>query len=177
MIPGFDLDDLCGLYSKRPKQILLEEVPSPPPRRAVHFSNRVRVFPVPSRIDLSKKERNALWHPEPKNQNGVLGKMMCGVTSDRVDGGEINLLASQSHGSDAEPSPISVVLQEQRQQQEEGLHNPESIAKRYHQCSAYSGVRAQLRALEDEVEIRDYATTFHRRGRQKQIYEFVHAAR
>jgi hypothetical protein len=50
-------------------------------------------------------------------------------------------------------------LEEQESQREEGCTDPDVIAKMYRQCSAYSVVRAQMRAEEDQYHAFDYLST------------------
>jgi hypothetical protein len=52
--------------------------------------------------------------------------------------------------------PVAAVLSEQENQREEGLNDPQMIAKMYQQCSSHSLVQAQLRARHDAQDIREY---------------------
>ena len=57
-----------------------------PPRKEptkIRFSNRVRVLEIPSHETLTKRERNALWYPDPNDDGGNrksrLRLVMCGM--------------------------------------------------------------------------------------------------
>ena len=49
----------------------------------IRFSNRVRVLEIPSHETLTKRERNALWYPDPNddgsNRKSRLRLVMCGM--------------------------------------------------------------------------------------------------
>jgi hypothetical protein len=109
---------------------------------------------IPNLRDLPKKEKDALWYPEPVKQNkhSLLRCLLCDYKPDKRDGGTLDLDNKNGVGM----LPVSAVLTEQENQREEGSNDPDTIAKMYRQCSAHSAMRAQMRALQDEMESRDY---------------------
>jgi hypothetical protein len=126
-----------------------------PPKPSVVFHNQMEVWEIPSAKELSKKEKEALWYADP---------------SDRAGRNPLNLLICRSHAegeySEEEEEvvddmrdsslPVSAVLSEQQSQREEGWYDPEVIAKMYHRCSSKSQRTAQMKAIKDETEIREY---------------------
>jgi hypothetical protein len=159
MIPFFDFDKLCILLALEGQENLaLEERKS-----RVSFSKQTDVVLIPSAKYLTKKEKNDLWYPEPVKKSDMHHKahlLMCAITSrkENDDGG-------QAEAKDAEeeknklPLSVCAVLEEQKSQREEGCTDPDVIAKMYRQCSAYSAVRAQMRAEEDQYDAFDYLST------------------
>ena len=52
--------------------------------------------------------------------------------------------------------PVLAVLNDQQSQREESYCDPATISKIYRQCSSHSSNVAQMKALQDELEIREY---------------------
>ncbi len=133
--------------------------------RTVSFSELVRVDHIPSKNELSKKQRKALWYPEPTKSRGLLKQVMCGsapVHSD--DGDEVRAMEDRSGRS----LPVSAVLAEQESQREGcAPPDPKQIAKVYHRCSSYSTIRAQMRALEVHHDATEYLRQPSKHGRQR----------
>ena len=131
-----------------------------PPKLSVVFHHQMEVWEIPSAKELSKKEKEALWYADP---------------SDRAERNPLHLLLCRSHshaeGENSEEEeelvdemrepthPVSAVLLEQQNQREEGLYDPEAIAIMYHRCSSYSQMTAQMTAIQDETEIREYISS------------------
>ena len=137
--------------------------------RTVSFCEQVRVNEIPNKKSLSRRERNALWYPEPTNGgvNNLIQQIMCGSGRERNgDGEEIEF----GHDIDARSFPISAVLMEQETRRDSGQRvDPAEIAKIYHRCSSHSALRAQMRAVEFELDAVEYLCQPSRHGKQKII--------
>lgn len=138
--------------------------------RTVSFSNQVRVSEIPNKESLSKRQKQVLWHTEPHRRGyghfKHLQRILCGSSPEHnFDGDGINP-ELQERGPNS-ILPVSAVLSEQENQRHEGYAaNPAAIAKIYRQCSAYSSVRAQMRALEFELDAQEYLSEPSRHGRK-----------
>ena len=140
--------------------------------KSVVFSKRVKVLEIPSARHLTRKEKQALWHSEPcedNSSNGVkvskMRQLLCvvpGMVDQRDDDAN-----EQEEDEDVDDQgfynpeerkqlPVTAVLMEQRSQRESGIKDENFIAKIYRQCSAHSTMKAQIRAMQDEQEARDY---------------------
>eukprot|EP00539_Tryblionella_compressa_P005816 CAMPEP_0178754220 /NCGR_PEP_ID=MMETSP0744-20121128/12043_1 /TAXON_ID=913974 /ORGANISM="Nitzschia punctata, Strain CCMP561" /LENGTH=163 /DNA_ID=CAMNT_0020408117 /DNA_START=61 /DNA_END=553 /DNA_ORIENTATION=- len=125
-------------------------------KKKVAFYERVKVIEIPSARILTRKEKKALWHPEPpewKKGGSRIRQLMCAIDFDddsdegRDDDEEVDELGNKKR------YPVSAVLDEQRNQRELGKEvDDEFIAKMYQRCSAHSLRRAQLRAVQDELD-------------------------
>lgn len=138
----------------------------------VQFSERVIVVEIPSARDLSRKERKALWYPEPADPKVIRIRSLLCV----VDGSE-DWEESRQDEDDYEESrdrqrlPVAAVLMEQRSQRELGMNDSEFIAKIYRQCSRHSILKARLRAQQDELEAIEYLSrSFTSRRRKGMLF-------
>jgi len=138
--------------------------------RTVSFSERVQVSEIPSVETLSKRQKNALWHKDPFKARSFarMQQVLCGMSSEyNDDGEEIGIGVNQKNHL---PFPVSAVLFEQESQRDCGQRvDPSEIAKIYQRCSAHSAVRAQMRALECELDAQDYMYEPAKHGRYKVI--------
>jgi hypothetical protein len=155
-LPFFDtmLDAISGrgavddIYTKR----------ALPPKPSVAFHHQMEVWEIPSAKELSKKEKGALWYADPSDRAGrnPLHLLLCRSHAEGENSEEEEELVDEMR----EPSlPVSAVLSEQQNQREEGWFDPEVIAKMYHRCSSYSQMIAQMKAIQDETEIREYISS------------------
>jgi hypothetical protein len=138
--------------------------------KCVEFSEWVKVVEIPSARELSRKERKALWYPDPAGQKMVkIRKLLCviedfgGREEERQDGDEYEETAERQR------LPIAAVLMEQKSQRELGMNDAEFIAKIYRQCSQQSIVKAQQRAQQDELEAIEYISHKFKSRRRKGI--------
>ena len=135
--------------------------------RTVSFSEEVQVENIPSKKSLSKRQRKALWYPEPTKSHGLLQQVICGSIASICDDGDEVRVAEERSGRSL---PISAVLAEQESQREGcGAVDPVQIAKVYHRCSSYSTVRAQMRALEIQHETTEYLQKPSKHGKHRII--------
>jgi hypothetical protein len=130
-------------------------------RKQVTFHERVKVVEVPNARFLPPKEKKALWYPEPVEykKSNKIKQLMCAI--------DFEADCSNEEGRDEEDDidengrrrrlPVVAVLEEQRNQREMGTE-PDShfVAKIYTRCSAHSVTRARRRALQDELEAKEY---------------------
>jgi hypothetical protein len=129
-----------------------------PPKLSVVFHHQMEVWEIPSAKELSKKEKEALWYADPSDRAGrnPLHLLLCRSHAEGENSEEEEELVDEMR----EPShPVSAVLFEQQNQREEGWYDPEAIAIMYHRCSSYSQVTAQMTAMQDETEIREYISS------------------
>lgn len=167
VFPDMSFDSLVamasGTFDAPPVRTLSSSIS---PKRNVVFSRRVRVLEIPSAKTLTKKERKALWYPEPSDERkSKLRQLLCVVDDvfdddrydirDEEDFGEPGL----DHLDERRRLPVSAVLVEQSSQKQLRMQDPEFIAKIYRQCSEQSVVRAQMRAIQDEAEARRISGT------------------
>lgn len=148
-----------------PPDVTEKELPRCQDKNVV-FYERVKVLEIPSAKYLSIKEKAALWYDysEPEESNpkaSVIRKLLCVVIDDHRD--EWNEQEDEDdqgfdHPEERKNLPVSVVLMEQKSQRESGMKDNDFIAKIYRQCSAYSTMKAQIRAMQDEQEAREYAS-------------------
>jgi hypothetical protein len=136
----------------------------------VVFSKRVKVLEIPSARYLSRKEKQARWHAEPCEENSsggakgsVMRQLLCvvpGMVDHRDDSNEQEDEDVDDQGfynpEERKQLPVTAVLMEQKSQRESGIEDENFIAKIYRQCSAHSTMKAQIRAMQDEQEARDY---------------------
>lgn len=125
--------------------------------RNVVFSERVKVVEIPSARDLSRKERNSLWHPEPADpKTSKIRKLLCVIEdfSERDESREDDEGFDDSR--ERQRFPVTAVLMEQQSQRELGMLDEYFIAKVYQHCSAHSIMKAQMRALQHELEAKEY---------------------
>lgn len=163
MIRHFGLETLCWTSSCA-NSVTSNRVE---PYRTVSFSKRVRIEEIPNTDSFSQKQRKELWYPEPKRPAGrfnILQSLRC-LQRDERDDTELRILQREERKIDTK-LPIDAVLSEQEIQREYGSsYDPTAIAKVYHRCSAYSAVRAQIRALEFELVAQEYQRKPLRRNR------------
>jgi hypothetical protein len=166
LFPGVSFDSFLSVPSLRP--------------RRVSFHERVKVVEIPSANELTRKEKKALWYPEPKEWRKSSNKMkllLCAIDfeGDYYDEeGRDDL--DDLHGC-GEPSslPVMAVLQEQRSQKELGLKvDQEFLARIYAKCSAFSTMQARRRAIQYELEAKEYLAKWtksssRRLGRRKML--------
>jgi hypothetical protein len=136
-------------------------------RKHIAFHERVKVVEIPNARSLSKKEKKALWYPEPaefKKPNKIK-QLLCAI--------EFEVDSYDKEGRDEEDDfdeygrrtrlPVAAVLEEQRNQREMGREpDSEFVAKIYKRCSAHSVTRARRRALQDELEAKEYLSKWTR---------------
>lgn len=137
--------------------------------KTVSFSERVKVLEIPSARQLSRKEKQALWHEEPcedtdstgtAHKGSVMRQLLCVIADNRDDSDEQDDEDEDDqgfyHSEEKEKLPVTAVLMEQKSQRESGIEDAYFIAKVYKQCSAHSTMKAQIKAMQDEQEARDY---------------------
>lgn len=129
------------------------------------FYERVKVVEIPSANVLTRKEKKALWYPEPNEwkQTNKMKLLMCAIDFDDDYFGEEGRddLDDLDEYGDRSSLPVTAVLEEQRNQRELGLElDHEFLAKVYAKCSAYSVMKARRRALQDELEAKEYLAKF-----------------
>ena len=129
-------------------------------KRSVGFKKKAEVFEIPSSSLLTRRERSALWHPEPKRKVHVMNplKLLNCLGKDEERSADEDERGSDSALSEHEMRrlPVATVLSAQENQREEGCNDPEVIAQLYHQCSSQSQMLAQMRAIQDEIDVREY---------------------
>lgn len=119
---------------------------------------------IPNAESLTKKEKQALWYPEPieRKKPNKIKKILCAIdlTDDEYD--------QEARDDDDDDDffdengyrrrlPVCAVLEEQRSQRELGLPvNPDFLANIYRKCSAHSVLSSHRRALQVAVEAREY---------------------
>ena len=140
-----------------------EQFPSPPSsKKGVFFSERVKVVEIPSAKHLSKKDKRALWYSDPGEnvkRISVVRQLLCVIEDDRDDTNDHEDDQGFEHPEERRRLPVSAVLVEQKSQRESGIEDFDFIAKIYKQCSAHSTMKAQIRAMQDEEEAREYMST------------------
>lgn len=169
-----------SFFSSQPRRRTVEETSFPIRKRnRVVFSERVKVVEIPSARYLSKKDKKALWYSEPDGRGEQKGSKMrlllCAMEEFRDDSDDME---DDDQGFDRPEErrrlPVSAVLVEQRSQRESGIEDIEFIAKIYKQCSAHSTMKAQIRAMQDEQEVREYRVVTSRvRRKSKEIFKRV----
>jgi hypothetical protein len=135
-----------------------DTITSLPPKASVEFHHQMEVWEIPSAKELSKKEKEALWYADPTDraERNSLHLLLCRSHAEGESSEEEEELVDEMR----EPSqPVSAVLSEQQNQREEGWYDPEAIAMMYHQFSSHSQKTAQMKAIQDETEIREYIST------------------
>jgi hypothetical protein len=155
----------------------------------VAFAIDVSVWEIPNCLDLNQKEKEELWYPEPTRnvqqaRKGtsldLISRLSCRESKRRRKDSELLLSPSASFIEDLPQDdtdilenrcisnlPVMAVLNEQQSQREERFCDPAIISKIYRQCSSHSAYAAQMKALHDELEIRQYKfsdETSHKRG-------------
>jgi hypothetical protein len=143
--------------------------------RNVVFSERVKVVEIPSAKEMSKKERKALWYPEPESvdpKKSKIRKLLCVI--DNFDDRDESRQDEDDYEESGERQrlPVTAVLVEQRSQRELGVSDTDFIAKIYRQCSSYSIYKANIRALQHEQEIRDYIESYSVPDRKRSVKLF-----
>jgi hypothetical protein len=133
----------------------------------VSFADQVRVDEIPGRDSLSRRQKRALWYPNPTKESmqmNIFQQLLCGHEHNG-DADEIHTgYNDKSHYS----FPVEAVLTEQENQRGRGRRvDPEEIAKVYQRCSSYSAIRAQMRAWEVEQDALEYLSKPARHGRAK----------
>lgn len=171
MIPLFDIDSLnwvapCTSGCASPTKTRFPNL-----FRTVSFSNQVRVAEIPGKDSMTKRQKQALWYTDPPNRSPGqfkrFQKILCGVCPEQnFDGDEINPAGVRGPNV---VLPVSAVLAEQENQRIWGEQqlNDVAIAKVYRRCSAYSAVRAQMRALEYELDAQEYQNQPSKHGRHR----------
>lgn len=137
--------------------------------RTVSFSEQVQIDRIPNIKALSKRQRKALWYPEPTKSRGIFKQIICAKSSEgRGDGDEVKKIDDRSDKS----LPISAVLSEQENQREGnigGAVDDQELAKVYRKCSSYSCIRAHMRALDIQKDATEYLRQPSKHGRQRII--------
>jgi hypothetical protein len=135
-------------------------------KKNVSFYERVKVVEIPSASSLSRKERKALWYPEPNEwtKSSKVIQLLCALDfNDFTEEGQDDDDEIINELGERKRFPVSAVLDEQKNQRELGMKRDDLfIANIYKKCSANSARRAQLRALHDEVEAREYLSEWIR---------------
>ncbi len=136
---------------------------------AVSFARQVQVDEIPGRDSLSRRQKRALWYPDPMKEgmqlNLLFQQMACG--SERSDEGDE---IYPGHDRSQRSFPVSAVLTEQKSQRGRGRRvDPYEIAKVYQRCSSYSSIRAQMRAWEVEKDAIEYLCEPSRHGRSRVV--------
>ena len=134
-------------------------------KKNVSFYERVKVVEIPSASSLSRKERKALWYPEPNEwkKSSKVKQLLCAIDFDDFseEGRDDDEIIDEF--GERKRFPVSAVLDEQKSQRELGMKRDDLfIAKIYKKCSANSARRAHLRALHDEIEAREYLSEWIR---------------
>lgn len=133
-------------------------------RKNVSFFERVKVVEIPNAQRLSKKEKKSLWYPEPAewNKPNKLKLLLCAVDFDDDNYDEegrdddYDFDDYDEHGR-RRRLPVTAVLEEQRSKREVGMPlDDELISNIYRRCSAHSIMKARRRAMQDELEAKEY---------------------
>ena len=130
------------------------------PRR-VSFYERVKVVEIPSANVLTRKEKKALWYPEPNEwkKTNKMKLLLCAIDFEDNyydEEGRDDLDDLDEYG-DRSSMPVTAVLEEQRNQRELGMEvDQEFLARIYTKTSAYSVMKARRRAMQDELEAKEY---------------------
>ena len=132
-------------------------------KKSVTFHQRVKVVEIPSASLLSRKEKKALWYPEPpepgEEKSSKIRQWLCakdildksGEECRDDDNYDFDEFGNKKH------FPVTAVLDEQKCQRELGVKvDCEFIAKIYRECSAHSVYRARMRALQDQMDVEEY---------------------
>ena len=186
MVPASVFKDLNfeSFFSSAPSQSRSFEENDPPASQGknVVFSERVKVVEIPSAKYLSKKDKKALWYSEPgesvgKDKVSVMRQLLCVIEDHRDDDSNEQEDGDDQgfdHPEERRRLPVSAVLVEQKSQRESGIEDYEFIAKIYKQCSAHSTMKAQIRAMQDEQEAREYASKTSRvRRNSKKLFRRI----
>jgi len=172
VFPDLNFD---SFFTLTPNQVpKFKEVTSPlhfsRREKTVSFSERVKVLEIPSARHLSRKEKQALWYAEPceetdstgtaPHKGSVMRQLLCVIADNRDDSDEQEDEDEEDQGfyhpEERKKLPVTAVLMEQKSQRESGIEDEYFIAKVYKQCSTHSTMKAQIRAMQDEQEARDY---------------------
>ncbi|KAG7356062.1 hypothetical protein IV203_000748 [Nitzschia inconspicua] len=155
IFPGMSFDSLFTI----PQQLNM--------RRSVSFYERVKVVEIPNAQILSKKEKKELWYPEPaewKKPNKVK-QILCAIDFDDDCYDEDVRDDDDFFDEYGRPRrlPVAAVLEQQRNHREMGTPlDDELVANIYQRCSAHSIMRARLRAIQDELEAKEYLSNWSR---------------
>ena len=135
--------------------------------QTVSFSDNVRVDEIPGRDSLSKRQKRALWYPNPTQssmQMNIFHQLVCG----HEHNDDADEIYAGPNDKDHHSFPVEAVLTEQENQRGRGRRvDPYEIAKIYQRCSSYSAIRAQMRAWEVEQDVLEYLNKPSRHGRTK----------
>ena len=95
-------------------------------------------------------------------------QLLCAIDDHRDESNEQEDEDDQGfdHPEERKRLPVSAVLMEQKSQREAGTKDSDFIAKIYRQCSAHSTMKAQIRAMQDEQDAREYASNDRRYKRR-----------
>ena len=122
----------------------------------VSFADKVRVEEIPGRDSLSRRQKRALWYPNPTQasvQMSIFHQLVCG----HEHNDDADEIYTGYHDKNHYSFPVAAVLTEQENQRGRGRKvDPFEIAKVYQRCSSYSTIRAQMRAWEVEQDALEY---------------------
>jgi hypothetical protein len=142
-------------------------------RKNVSFYERVKVVEIPNARLLSTKEKKALWYPEPpeSKKSNKIKQILCAIDFDD------NYYDDEGRDDDDDDFdeygrrrrlPVTAVLEEQRNNREMGMPlDDEFIANIYRRCSAHSIMRARRRAIQDELEAKEYLSKWSRNSSRR----------
>lgn len=151
--------------------------------RKVKFDKRLEIWNIEKASEMSRKQKNALWYPDPGDNSGSRSRknrlrlLMCQShthdsdkdttfeSESRSDEDSYTYMSRRSTSDENEEAqsrrlrfPVAAVLEEQQNQREAGTNDPERISKMYKHCSSHSQILAQIRAAQDEADIQDYVS-------------------
>ena len=167
----FDDLTLGSLFSMTPSRTFKKYASPSLKRNRVVFSERVKVLEIPSAKGLTKKDKKSLWYSDPVESVGrrsIMRQLLCVPVEIRDDENECEDDRGSTIPEERRKMPVTAVLDEQRYQRESGIEDSDFIARIYKQCSAHSVMKAQIKAMQHEQEVREN-TSLRVKRKSKQI--------